>query len=274
MTESLRLYVQRITNLPTIPVIALEILRLVSDDLTSAGSLEKIIQKDPSISAKVLSFANSAFFGFRLPTKTIRNAIVRIGFDNVKNIALGVSLMTVLEEDNGEKTSNYEKIFQHSTSVGVVARLLSKELKLNIDDEAMMSGMLHDIGSLVMNRYFHDSYRNVLKAVQHGRPLLEEEKNVFGFTHADIGAWLADRWHLPDSVLDVTQYHHKPSRAKRNVKHVAVTHIADHVITRDIASATGHDPDYPFDPSSLEILSISEGEFNDLAQKISKNVIF
>ena len=83
MNDSLRLHVQQITKLPTIPVIAQEILSLVGDYKTSVAELERIVQKDPSISAKLLSVANTVFFGFKIPTTTISNAIVRIGFNNV-----------------------------------------------------------------------------------------------------------------------------------------------------------------------------------------------
>src|SRR5512139_3028347 len=98
MSDSLKQHVQQITQLPTIPVVAQEILKLVHDELTSVDKLDNIIENDPPITAKILSVANSAFFGYKTPTKNIHNAILRIGFNNVRDIALGVSLMTVFEE--------------------------------------------------------------------------------------------------------------------------------------------------------------------------------
>ncbi|MBI4682872.1 MAG: HDOD domain-containing protein [Nitrospirae bacterium] len=274
MKNSLKLYVQKITKLPTIPVIAQEILRLVSDDLASAGELEKIVEKDPAISAKILSVANSVFFGFTLPAGTISNAIIRIGFNNVKNIAFGISIMTILDERKGEKAISYERIFEHSAAAGVITRRLSKELGMNFSDELVVSGLLHDLGFLVMNRYFPDDYFRVLRAMEKKVPLLEAEKEVFGFTHADIGAWLTDKWQLPDSVHDVALYHHSPALAKRNIKNAAVIHIADYITTRDIVSATNTNPDYPFYPSSLEILGITDKDLKDIEENISRDIVF
>lgn len=101
MNESLRSYIKDIKNLPTIPVIAQKILGLLGDKKLSIDSLEDIIEKDPAIAAKILSEANSAFFGFQVRTDFLRNAIMKIGFDNVRNIALGISLMTM--RDDGKR---------------------------------------------------------------------------------------------------------------------------------------------------------------------------
>src|SRR3989304_8807282 len=98
MNESLRAFVKNIRNLPTIPVIAHEVLSLLSDELLSVEKLESIVEKDPAISAKILSVANSALFGFQVSTDALSGAMMRIGFNNVKNIALGISLMTILDD--------------------------------------------------------------------------------------------------------------------------------------------------------------------------------
>src|SRR4030067_3534618 len=103
MNESLRAFVKDIKNLPTIPVIANEILNLFNDNMLSLDKLESIVERDPAISAKVLSLANSAFFGFQVTTDALGRAMMRKGFNIVKNIALAVSLMTIL--DDGKRGS-------------------------------------------------------------------------------------------------------------------------------------------------------------------------
>lgn len=107
MSGSLEDYVRQITKLPTISVIAREILGLVDNNKVSVERLEGIVEKDPSIAAKILSVATSSFFVFNIPATTISNAIIRIGFNNVKNIALGISLMTVLDDGKNEHRSYY-----------------------------------------------------------------------------------------------------------------------------------------------------------------------
>jgi HD-like signal output (HDOD) protein len=269
MNESLKRYVQKIEKLPTVPLIAQEILNLVGDDLTSVGKIERVVENDPAISAKILSVANSVFFGVKVRTKTLDSAIMRIGFSNVKNIALGISLMTVLQDGDRGEVFDYKRLYNHSVTVGFVARLLSRKLTLDFSEEIMMNGMLHDLGYLVLNRYFSEMYKDVLESFDHGNSLLEAEKTVLGFDHTDIGSWLAGQWNLPNSILDTTVYHHAPSLAKRNLTRVAVTHLADYITTQKMLSPTEKDPHYPFDRSSLDILKITEKDFRDLEAEIS-----
>lgn len=269
MINSLKIYVQRIKNLPTIPIVAQEILSLVNNDLTSVSKLEKIVENDPAISAKVLSVANSAFFGIHVPTKTLNSAIIRIGFNNVKNIALGISLMTVLGNGKQGKPFDYQRIFNHSVTVGFVARLIAKKLKIGLSDEILMDGLLHDLGYLVLNRYFPDNYIKVLDEFKRGKPLLDAEKHVLDFNHTDIGKWLAEQWKLPRNVMDSVCYHHDPSQAKKNSKHISLIHISDYITSRSILAPTKTNPDYPLDRSSLEILGFSEDQMKEIEAEVT-----
>ncbi len=274
MNESLKLCVQEIKKLPTLPVIAQEILDLVSNNVTSVGRIERVVENDPAISAKILSVANSVFFGTKTRTRTLDNAIMRIGFDNVKSIALGISLMTVLQEGNGSRVFDYHRIYNHSVTVGFLARLLARRLKLQFSEEIMMNGMLHDLGYLILNKYFPERYRDVLLSFGKEHSLLDAEKKVLEFTHADIGNWLAEKWNLPNTIVDTTLYHHAPSRAQRNVKPAAVVHLADYITTNKMLSPTEKDPNYPFDHASLEILNITEQDLRAFEAEITGNEYF
>ncbi len=268
MNESLKDFVKNIKNLPTIPVIAQEVLSLLSNNLLSVEKLENIIEKDPAISAKILSVASSALFGFQISTQALSNAIMRIGFNNVKNIALGISLITILDDGKRGRTSDYQKIFNHSVAVGFNARLLAKNLKVDITEEALMLGMLHDLGYLVLNRFFPETFEDILFAFEKENNLLDAEKKVLNFTHSDIGMWLAEEWKLPDVIMDVNLFHHTPSLAKRNVKHVAIIHLSDYITSKNVISPTEKAPNYPLDPASLKILGISEDDFEELEESL------
>jgi HD-like signal output (HDOD) protein len=268
MNESLKDLIKNIKNLPTIPVIAQEVLNLLNDEMLSLEKLESIVERDPAISAKVLSVANSAFFGFQVTTNALGSAMMRIGFNIVKNITLAISLMTMLDDGKRGKAFDYKRIFNHSVSVGFTARLLSKNLKLQLGDDPLMIGMLHDLGYLVLNRYFPEKYEEVLIAFEQEKSLLDAERKVLDFTHADIGMWFAEEWKLPDVVQDVNLFHHTPSIAKRNEKQVSLIHIADYLTAKNIISPTEKDPNYSLDPYSLKILGISENDLNNLEESL------
>jgi len=270
MNESLKTFVKDIKNLPTIPVVAYEILNLFNDDMLSLEKLVTIVERDPAISAKVLSLANSALFGFQVKSYTISSALMRIGFSAVKNVAVAISLMTMLDDGRRDKAFDYKRIFDHSVSVGFAASLISKNLKLGSDDESLMIGMLHDLGYLVLNRYFPEKYEEVLLAFEKERTLISAEKKVLDFTHADIGGWFAEGWKLPDVVLDVNLFHHTPSDAKRNGQQVAVIHIADYLTAKNIVSPIEKDPVYVLDPASLDILGVSDSDLKEMEESLGR----
>jgi len=269
MSESLKQYVQQISRLPTIPVVAQEILKLVHDERTSVDRLENIIENDPPIAAKIISVSNSAFFGYKTPTRSIKNAITRIGFNNVRDIAFGVSLMTVFEKKGESGAFDYQRIFNHSVMVGAVAQLISKDLKMRFTEEMFMNGILHDLGYLALNKYFSDVYMKVLDIFREKGSLLDAEKEVFKFTHADIGGWLAEKWSLPEGILDTILYHHTPSLAKKHARTASVVHIADYIVSRGSFSVMTGNPDYPLEPSVLEVLEISDDYLVQVEEKIN-----
>ncbi|RJQ23123.1 MAG: HDOD domain-containing protein [Nitrospiraceae bacterium] len=273
--DSLKIFVQKIPVLPTLPTIAQEILMVLDDDLVSTRKLENIIEHDPAISVKVLSVANSAFWGMKSRVSTLGEAIFRIGFNSVKYLAVGVSLMTLFDDGDRSKTRLYQKMFNHSVAVGMIAKLLAKDLKLAFSEEIIISGLLHDIGILVLNRHFSGPYSDVMKSLESGIPLLDSEKTLLNFTHAEIGGWLAEEWNLPDTVIRTTLYHHGPFLEKQgSSKQMALVHIADYLTTKKILSATEHDPQYPFEETCLDVLRISGKQLESLELRLGNGELF
>lgn len=274
MTNSLKHHVEKIKKIPTLPVIAHEILAIIDNDLLSINKLMKIIENDPAISLRVLSAANSVHFGLGTPVKNLNDAIFRIGFDMVKNIAFGISIMTVLDGERHQTALDYERIFNHSVTVGFVAKLLSRRFKLTVANEIMICGLLHDIGLLILSRYFAETYLEVLNALDGKKELSEAEREVFDFTHADIGFWLAEKWNLPNIVKDTILYHHAPSDAQNNLRHIAVVHIADYITDRNIIKEVDRDYSQLLYHSCLDRLDISEDNMNDAVTEIKNGSLF
>lgn len=274
MNDSLKLHVEKITKIPTLPAIAQEILSLIDDDLVSLNKLKKVVENDPAISSRLLSIANSAYFGFGQPVKTLDTAIFRVGFDVVKNIAIGIAMMTVFERDRHQTALHYERIFNHSVSVGFISKLLSKRFKLPIADEVLICGLLHDIGLLIMSRYFPEKYQEVLQAIDKDKTLHDTEKEIFDFTHADIGFWLAEKWKLPDTVTDAILYHHVPSVAPNNLRHVAVTHIADYITSQNIIKEIDRIYSLSMEHCSLDMLGISDDDLTVVMTETKNGSLF
>lgn len=272
MNDSLRLFVQKVNKLPTIPVVARELLSAMSDDLVSLHILEKIVSRDPAIAAKIVGLSNAAFFGYKMTEPTIVGAIQKIGFTNVKNISLGIALMTIFDDKHHKLSYDYGRIYKHSIATGFVALRLAGNLNIKSNDSLFLCGMLHDIGLLLLNSYFPDLYSKVAETARDHKNLLEAETLVLGFTHSDIGAWIADTWNLQDRLIEVILHHHSPSDAGKYKQNVALIHLADYITCNRFFCMAEHTPNCPVDPLALFMLDAPEKNFDDILSGIPDNM--
>jgi HD-like signal output (HDOD) protein len=113
-----------------------------------------------------------------------------------------------------------------------------------------------------------------MEQVRKDVPLLEAEKAILGFSHAELGMWLADKWNLPDTVVNTILHHHTPSLANKGLTQVAVVHLADYIATKSFLSVIEGEPQYPLDTSSFDILKISEKDFQEIELRVGNEVAF
>src|SRR5208337_1255018 len=135
-----------------------------------------------------------------------------------------ISLMTIFDDKHGGYDYSYGRIYRHSIATASVATFIAENLKIRTEDDLFLCGMLHDFGLLLLTRFFPELCQSVSEAARERKNLLEAETLVLGFTHADIGAWLADTWNLSDTLHEVILYHHSPSLAGKYKQHVAIIH--------------------------------------------------
>ena len=275
--EALQSHIRKIPMLPTMPEVAQDILKLTDSNTTSLSSLVRVVEKDPAIILRIISVANSAFFGFGEPAKSLTEAISRIGFDHVKNLAIGVSLMTLFSDGKNNTALSYEKIYNHSIAIGLITSLLIKRLHLKHEDYKqigsdvlLMNGLLHDIGYLALNRFFPEDFNQVIKHIHEGSPVLSAEEAVFDFNHCDIGSWLAIQWNLPESIVLTTKHHHYPSLLQHSVSYAAIVHLADYLIALHGRGLMQSEIEYEFDPACYDIFNLNKDditEFNDILEQ-------
>ncbi|UCD36022.1 MAG: HDOD domain-containing protein [Nitrospiraceae bacterium] len=268
MADILKSYIRKIKEIPTLPTVAREVLKMTNDPYLSIDDLIDVLGTDPAISSKILSVSNSAFFGYPVRTTKLNDAIMRVGFNNVKSIAVGISVLSFLGP--GKKTIEYNRLYNHSVFVGLTSRYMAETLGLDIAEDILVDGLLHDLGQLALLRYFPDLYREIMAAFNKTKSILMAEKQALSYTHADIGFWLADQWGLPETILDTTLYHHTPSLAKRNAKYSAIVHVADFIAVKNNFSPVQEDPSYPLDLGAFDILSITDNDLREMEESIAR----
>jgi putative nucleotidyltransferase with HDIG domain len=225
--------VKRITDslisLPTLPTVIAKMLELVDNPKTSASSLSNLIMRDQVLTAKILKMANSSFYAFPRQIATVKLALVVLGFENVKEMALSLSVLNSFKGENN-KHFDTSMFWQHSVSVGACTRMLARETCYRLAGEAFVAGLLHDIGKVVLNQYLPKEFAEIQTMIfEGGQSCDEAEKEVLGVTHAEVGAWLAERWNLPVILVEAIRYHQHPESCPRNAELPLLVYLGDYL---------------------------------------------
>ncbi|MFA6012126.1 MAG: HDOD domain-containing protein [Desulfobacteraceae bacterium] len=223
-----------IKDLPTLPVIALEINRMLANDSTTVDFLSKTIEKDQAIVSKLLKLVNSSFFGVRSKVTTVQEAVVRLGFNSVRNVVVSVSVFESLVLDNAEDIDfNIEDFWTHSLAVAMTSRYLSEESGIQDPDDCFVAGLLHDIGLIIIARFFPDILVKIVRQVKEQNvSIYDAEKEIIPLRHNKIGELIAKKWQLPPAVCDTLKYHHTPNKGAVNPELVTLVHLGDIIVRR------------------------------------------
>lgn len=192
-------------DVPSLPPVASKVLQLVSSDFTSINQLEEIISQDESFSTRLLRIANSPYYGRGRGIDTISTAIILIGFSSMKSLVAAASL-----KDLHRKFGLFEQQhWEHSLGVSIAAALLAAETGMLIPEEALIGGLIHDMGKIVINNSLPEQYKAVIKKVdQEKLNSIVAEDEILGFNHCNVGALIARKWKLPRNLEAVIEYHH------------------------------------------------------------------
>jgi len=256
----------KIDKLPTLPYIITTLNDLIRNPNTSASDIHQIIMKDQSMSSRILKLVNSAFYGFSERISSISHAIVILGFNTVKNVALTASVFDMFPKE-GESAGLFdrEQFWIHSLATASTARLIARKVRLPAVEDIFVAGLLHDVGKLVMDQFAHDKFLEVMHVVKEKNCLIRAaEAEVFdGVTHAQIGAWLATRWKLPAGLVQMIGLHHRPELGDQLIKPIACVHLAD-ILVRSLDIGSGGDNKIP--PLIKEAWEALGLTFQDLEQ--------
>jgi HD-like signal output (HDOD) protein len=253
-------------KLPEVPSLVFELNETISDPLSSAGDIARVVNKSPSLAALLLKIVNSAFYGFRSRIDSIPKAVTLIGSREVSNLALGITIMETFK-DIPRQIIDVAGFMEHSLACGIVARLLAAYSNVVHTEQLFVSGMLHDIGRLVLCKHFPASARTAFAdAIQYDRPLLKSELALLGCTHMQIGKKLLRKWKLPYSLENAVYYHHNPSGSP-NPELASLVQVADIVVHALGIGSSGEHRLPAFDARTWDHLRLSPGAFHAVIQQ-------
>lgn len=268
--EKIRLFVDK---MPSLSTTVSKVLEICSRPDTVPNDLNRVIALDPVLAGQVLKLINSAYYSLMNKVTSLTRAIIMLGLNTVKNLALSTAIIRSVSQAKKSRALPIRAFWAHSIAVGVMAKLLAagRGLSLAEREEYFVAGLLHDLGKIPIG----DEYTEVLARVETAQePLVTVEQQVLGLDHEEVGAMIATKWKLNAVLTDAICHHHTPelaAAAHRDL--VATVALADfYVCLFDIGDAGNRYPD----PSRLESLlaqcQLAWDDLVDLAASVEAEI--
>src|SRR5688500_16044840 len=201
----------KLTAIATLPEVTSRIIATVEDPKSSAAQLHKIVSHDPALVTRILKVVNSAFYGLPGQIASVERAIVLLGLNAIKNIAVAASLGQLFRGVKLCEGFTAKDLWTHCIAVGVTAREIARLMKLPLADEAFLAGMIHDIGLLVSLQTAPEKLVHVCERAKNSKvSFVDLEREIMGMDHQQLGAALCEHWKFPRSCQLVAGYHHRP----------------------------------------------------------------
>ncbi len=209
--EQLKERLSGIEGLPALPLVLQQIQKVMSNPRSSMSQIAMVVAKDQALASRAIRLVNSAYYARANPVSSVQQAIVTLGLKTLNNLMLGLSVIKMFH--NSEVLGyDPQSFWKHSFGTAILARKLASLTRYQGEiEECFVAGLLHDMGRLVLEQYLHADFIKALTLTQgHDSALLVREMEVFGFSHADTGAWLGRAWNIPRQFTIAMEFHHSP----------------------------------------------------------------
>lgn len=225
------LELDQIRDIPTLPVMVMEANRLLENPNTSVGDLVVVIEKDQSMAMKILKLVNSSFYGLPSQISNIRNAIIVLGYNTVRNAIMTLTIMKLMPRKGaGIEGFSVSELWSHAVEVGVLSRHLAEAAGIKWSNDCFVAGLLHDIGKVILFRFFPSMFKAVVTLMRSQRVrFYEAEKQLGQIDHATIGGALGQKWMLPPILIEAIRYHHEVPDDAEASSPVSLVHAANEI---------------------------------------------
>lgn len=247
--ETAERWVRETGPLASPPDICIRVFDLLESENASAQAIGAVIDRDPSLTARLLRLVNSAFYGRPRRIDTVSRAIAVVGTSELYNLVVAVAAVTSFSRIPNFIV-NIDTFWRHGVCCGLIARALARRCGVLHPERLLVASVLHDIGSLILYDRAPETARSLLLESRGDEAALgRAERAALGFDHATLGALLLDSWHLPHELVAAVRWHHAPQAAERGALDAALIHIAD-----DFANRCEHGAFYtaPAEGSAIE----------------------
>ena len=228
--------VSNIRNLPTPPIVFHQIQKVINNPNASAERVAAVLAEDPAMSVKVLKLTNSAFYGLAREIDSVKQAVVIVGMEAIKNLVLSASVLDMFK-GNSMDQEYQEEFWRHSLATAFCCRILARRVKTRgiVDaDAAFSGGLLHDVGKIVISCFLSKEHQALKQEREKDKTSVDFilEERVLGYNHAQIGGFLAAQWKLPKKLSEAITHHHQPQLSEGDTPVAHIVHIGDFLAKR------------------------------------------
>lgn len=266
--------IERLTDLPTLPSVAMELNRMLQDLNTPIDKLVEFLEQDQALVVKLLKLVNSSFYGFKSRIANLRHAVALVGYSTIQNAVVAVSIIDCVKVKNSVDNFNISSFWTHAIGVAVMSRYLAVRTKLVTSEDAFTAGLIHDIGKIVLLNSFPDVFVSLLHTMREKQiSFYAAEREANTCPHTQVGGLLARRWLLPDILVRAIQHHHGTAAQDRANLLAGLVGVAD-VLIKTIEGKA----DNPLNPERLlpEIRKEITPVLKDFAQwlpEVKRNIV-
>ena len=263
----------KIDELPTLPTVLPKLLSMIESDSGNFARATDVISSDPSLTSKILKVANSAYYGFSQQITPFKSAVALLGFSMVKSLALSMGVFQTMPSRGEGNHFSQKGLWIHSLAVATVMAELDKRFRKGDDHEHIfVTGLLHDIGKIVLAHFFSDLLQQVLDKLHEGsgEEFYEVERSIIGFDHGEIGAMLLERWKFPEVICNTVALHHKRDLAEGRIAlDVAMLRISD-VLSQELdLGEDGNLLPSKIEEEDLKLLNIDRSDVEEVRKYLN-----
>jgi len=222
--------IDKISSFPTLPTMANKLLGLLNDPDVTGSQISQIIQYDPALTANLMKAANSAYLGHTKRVSSISEAFFRLGTKWIFQMSVSSLIYSNMRRPVTGYDLSGEDLWRHSMAVALMSDILCKHLNLKEIGLIFTSGLLHDMGKIILGEFVSDSFDEIEAIVEKEKvPFEEAERRVLGIDHAEVGGLTAESWKFPATMVESIRWHHNPEGAGMPSQAIDLIHIADAV---------------------------------------------
>lgn len=267
LKTSIRGEILSVKDLPTLPQVLDEVTKLIENPDTSSEAIAKVIATDQVLSAKVLKMVNSPIYGFPGRISSIQHALVLLGFNVIRGIIISTSVFDMMVQA-------MKGLWEHSLGCATACNIIARRAGFEDPEEYAVAGLLHDLGKVVTAAQLPDLHRQITDNVAAKQlTYFQSEKDILGFGHDRINAWLSKHWGLPPNIREAMTRHHSPQLAEFYKPMSCVVHIADFLVRLFEFGNSGDDQTAYLRPEALIELNFKMTDLDSVMDEMADQLL-